>query len=53
MSRHHGDFYCLNCLHFFAIKSKRKSHKKVFEHKDFYNVIMPYEDTKILSISKI
>ena len=25
-SKHHFDFYCLNCLHSFATKNKRKSH---------------------------
>ena len=29
-SKHHGDFYCLNCLHSLATKKKKKigSHKK-------------------------
>ena len=27
-SKHHGDFYCLNCLYSFATK-KRESHKKL------------------------
>ena len=25
-SIHHGDFYCLNCLHCFATENKRGSH---------------------------
>ena len=29
-------------------KNKLESHKKVCENKDFYNVIMPFEDAKIL-----
>ena len=29
-------------------QKKLESHKKVCENKDFYNVIMPFEDTKIL-----
>ena len=28
MSRHHGDFCCLNCLHPFPAKRKLESHKK-------------------------
>ena len=48
MSKHHGDFYCLNCLHSFAIKNKLESHKKVYENEDFYNVVISSEDTKIL-----
>ena len=33
-SKHHGDFYCLNCLHSFTI-NQPESHKKVREEKDF------------------
>ena len=40
-SKHHGDFYCLNCLHSFATERKLESNKKVCENKDFCNVIMP------------
>ena len=28
-SKHHDDFYCLNCLHFFGTETKFESHKKV------------------------
>ena len=42
------DFYCLNCLHFFATENKRESHKKVCENKHFCKTVMPSEDTKIL-----
>ena len=27
-SKHHCDFYCLNCLHSFGTESKREFHKK-------------------------
>ena len=47
-SKHHGDFYCLNCLHSFTTENKRESHKIVCENKDLCNVIMPPEDAKIL-----
>ena len=47
-SKHHGGFYCLNCLQSFRTKSKRQSHKNVCENKEFCNVVMPSEDTKIL-----
>ena len=30
-SKHNSDFYCLNCLHFFAKENKDESHKKVCE----------------------
>ena len=47
-SKHLGDFYCLKYIHFFITENKRKSDEKVCENKDFCNVIMPSEDTKIL-----
>ena len=45
-SKHEGDFYCLNCLQSFRIKSKLKSRKKVCENKVFCNVDMASKDTK-------
>ena len=51
-STHYGDFYCLKCFHSFRKKNKLKSHKKVCENKDFLNVIMPSEDTKILEFNQ-
>ena len=47
-SKNDGDFYCLNCLHSFRTKNRLESHKKVCENKDFCNIIMPTEYTKIL-----
>ena len=44
-SKHHGDFYCLNCFHSFATEKKFKLHKRVCENKDFCNVIMLSEET--------
>ena len=40
-SKHHGCFYCLNCLHSFATKTKLKSHEKVRKKKDFCRVVFP------------
>ena len=35
-SKHHGDFYCLDCVQFFATENKRESQKKnVYENKHF------------------
>ena len=48
----YGDFYCLNCIHSFRIINKLESHKKVHENKDFCNVIMPFQETKILEFSQ-
>ena len=51
-SKHHGDFYRLNCLHSFATENKGESHKKVCKNKDFCNIVMPSEDTKILKFNQ-
>ena len=51
-SKHHGDFYCLICLHYFAKENKRESHKKVWKNKDFRNVATPSKDTKILEVNQ-
>ena len=50
--RHHGDFYCLNCLHSFATENKREFLKNVCENRDFCNIVMPSEDTKILEFNQ-
>ena len=34
-SKHHDDFYCLNCLHSFATEKKLESHKKYVKIKIF------------------
>ena len=47
-SKHFGDFYCPNCLHFFRIKTKLEYQKKASENKDFCNLFMLSEDCKIL-----
>ena len=39
LSKHDGDFYCLNCFHLFRTKNKLESHKKVCENKEFCNVV--------------
>ena len=51
-SKHHGDFYCLNCIHSFATENKLQSHKRVCENKDFCNIIMHSDDTKILKFNQ-
>ena len=51
-SKDHADFYCHNCLHSFATGETLESHKKACENKDFCNVIMPSEDTKILEFNQ-
>ena len=51
-SKHHVDFYCLKCLHFFATEKKNELHKKVCENEHFCNVIMPSEDNKLLQFNQ-
>ena len=46
-SKHHGDFYCLNCLYSFRTKNECEFNKNLRENKDFCNIVMPSEDTKI------
>ena len=40
------------CLHSFAIEKNPESHEKVWENKDFCNVMMPSKDTKILKFNQ-
>ena len=42
-SKHHGDFYYLNCLHSFKTEIKLKSHGKVCKNKDFCGIESIYE----------
>ena len=50
-SNYNGDFYCLNCLKSFKTKNKLESPKRVCENKYFCNVIMLFDDTKILEFN--
>ena len=47
-SKHDGDSICLNCLHSFRTKNKRKKHQKLCEYHHYCYVEMPEEDNKIL-----
>ena len=51
-SKNNGDFYCLNCVHAFRTKNKLELHKKFCQNKDFCNIIMPSEDTKVLEFNQ-
>ena len=51
-SKHDGDFYCLNCFHLFRTKNKLESHEKVWENKDYCNVVIPSEDTETLEFNQ-
>ena len=45
-------FFCWDCLHSFRTKNKLQSHKKVCENRDFCNIVVPSEDTKILEYNQ-
>ena len=51
-SKHHVDFYCLNCLHSFRTENKLRSHEKVCKNKDFCGIVMPSEKDKILEFNQ-
>ena len=42
----------VNCIHSFKIKNKLESYKNVCGNKDFCNVIMPSEDSKLLQFNR-
>ena len=39
-SKHHGDFYCLDCFHTFATKTEFEFHEKVCKKKDFCGIVL-------------
>ena len=47
-----GDFYCLNCLHFFRTENKLKSHEKMCINKVFYGIVMPSQKDNILQFNQ-
>ena len=51
-SKSNGNFYYLNFFHFFRTKNKLGSHRAVSQNKDFSNVVMPPEDTRILEFNQ-
>ena len=53
ISKNHGDFYCMNCVHSFKTKNKVKSQEKVWKNKEFCGIAMPSENDKILNLINI
>ena len=51
-AKDNDNFFCLSCLHSFRTKHKLESHKKVCENKDFCEVVMPSEYSKILEFNQ-
>ena len=50
--KNNGDFYCLNCLNSFWTKSTLELCKRECEHEHFCNIIIPFEDAKILGFNQ-
>ena len=50
--KHHGDFYCLNCLHSFATNNKLKSHEKVCKNKDFCGIVLPTQKNDVIQVNQ-
>ena len=40
-SRHHHDFYCLNCFYSFRTENNFNPHDKECKNKDFCGIVMP------------
>ena len=51
-SKINGAFFGLNCFNLSTTKNKLDSHKKVCKNKDFCDVAMHSQDTKILEFSQ-
>ena len=51
-SKYKSYFYCLSCLNSFKTKKKLESRRKLCENKDFCNILIPSEYTKILEFNK-
>ena len=52
ISKHHGDFYRLNCFHSFRTENKLKSHEKVYRNKYFCGILMLSEKDNILEFNQ-
>ena len=48
VSNHYGDFYCLNCFHYYRTKIKLEAHKKICESHDYCHVEMRSKDNNII-----
>ena len=52
MSKHDGNFYCLNCLYSFTTENKLEPHKKVSKNKSFCGANMPSQEAQILEFNQ-
>ena len=53
ISKHEGDFYCLNCFHSYSTIEKLRKHKNVCENHDYCYVELPEKDNKILKYNHV
>ena len=51
-SKHHRNFYRLNCLHSFRTENKLISHEKVCKNKDFSGIVKPSEKDNVLEFNQ-
>ena len=51
-SKHHGDFYCLNCPHSFRTENKLKSHERICKNKGFCGIVMSTKKDNILEFNQ-
>ena len=49
-SKHHSDFYFLNCVHSF--RTEPEPHEEVCKNKDFCGIVMPSENDNILEFNQ-
>ena len=48
-SRHNGDFYCLNCFHWYTNENKLRKHEKICNDHEFCFLKIANEDKKFLT----
>lgn len=46
--KNNGDYYCLNCFHWYRTEDKLKEHELICTNHDYCNLISPDENNKIL-----
>ena len=52
ITRKNSYSYCFICLDSFRAKNKLKSHKKVYENKDFWGMVMPSQMDNVLQFNQ-
>ena len=48
ISKHDGDFYCLNCYHLYSTENNLNEHENVCKYHDYCYIEMPNKNNKIL-----